>query len=363
MRVNNYFPKDYNQATERFLEYAGKYGKVKSYKNEKSKYGVPVLTIGTGPNKIVINTGIHGVEGFFGNAFFIKWLADNNKFLDKRFWKNYTIVFIHIINGYGMDHVVRKNANEVDLNRNFRDWDTPVPVNELYRLSHDLIISKPGWIKFFRMLWHRHKHIKDGVWTAISRGQYEYPTGIFYGGNELQPEYFIVEQIYDDVMSDPDVKSLLSIGLHTGLGEYKKPTILVSHPTGHPNVTKFKEIFEPEIDVVPDEKGQVNAAELSGDLVDWLEVKYAPLNIPIWTADIEMGTGTSRMSPVLKRMDEGDAQWEKMHRGVISKRTKLHLSEDWAPRDKKWRTRAIGLADVFADKLYNYMEKQNEKSS
>ncbi len=357
MNIEKYFSQNYTEATQRFVENAKKYGKIKYFVGDKDEYAVPVLKIGTGPHKIVINTGMHGLEGFFGSAILNRWLDDDAVFLDKKFRRKFTIVFIHIVNAYGMKHLIRENENNVDLNRNFRDWTIPPPLNRMYRFSHNLLTSKPGWFKFWRLLFFKWCHKNDGIWTAISRGQYEYPDGIFYGGAEAQPEYLVVQQIYDDIMSDPKTKSLLSIGLHTGIGEYKKPTVLVSHPTGHKNTNKFKEIFEPGLRVVPDEKGQVNAADLSGDLVDWLEVRYAKMKIPIWTADLEIGAQTSRISPVLKRMDQGDARWDKLNRGVLSEKTKFHLSEDWAPRDKKWREQAIHVADIFAYKLLGYMEK------
>jgi polar amino acid transport system ATP-binding protein len=245
----------------------------------------------------------------------------------------------------------------VDLNRNFCDWAADAPKNYMYRASHDLLVSKPGLWKLVKLLWFRYRHGDDGIWTAISRGQYEYPDGLFYGGDQIQPEYRIVQKIYDDVMADEGAKSLLSVGLHTGLGDYKIPAILVSHPTGHANVEKFTEIFAPDIEITPDEKGAVNAAELSGDLVDWLEARYANRHIPILTADLEIGTGTSWISPVLKRMDQGDAVWDVVHRGAVSAKTKHHLSESWAPRDKKWRQCSLWVADVFAEKLHKYMEK------
>ncbi len=349
-----FFSESFAEATDKFINNSKKFGELKIYSNPKTTYDVPVLTIGNGANKIVINTGIHGLEGFSGSSALNMFLSLNSGFLKEN--KNFQIVLIHCINGFGMDHRTRENANNVDLNRNFRNWDIPPKQNELYKIAHKLLISKPGKEKYHAIVKFRHDHKSDGVWSAISRGQYEFPDGIFYGGAGPEPEYFIVQNIYDDLMRD--AKSLLSIGLHTGLGDYKLPTLLVSHPTGHTNTVFFQKTFEPALIIEPDEKNTVNSANLSGDLVDWLEVKYQDKKIPIMTADIEIGTGTNRgLSPILKRMDQGDARYEIKHFGCISDKTKNNLSEDWYPRDSKWRRYALSVYDVLAMKLERFINE------
>jgi len=360
MPQRKYFSTSYPEAVDKFRTAAGKFvgGKLKTYSNPKTPYEVDAFSVGLGPRKIVINAGMHGLEGFFGSAFMLKWLNENADFLSPNYWDEFQITMIHVINGFGMDHRMRENENNVDLNRNFRDWNIAPAPNALYSAVHDLLVSKPGHSKFMK-LWHlRKNHSATGVWSAISRGQYEFPDGIFYGGSGPEPQHEMLVKIYDDIMEN--AADLLSVGLHTGLGDYARPSMLVSHPSGHRNTQKFSAIFGDVFFIVPDEAGNPAAAHLSGDLVDFLEARYAFKNIPIWTADLEMGTGTSRNSPVLKRMDQGDARYEIKHFGKISERVRKNLSEDWFPRNPKWRLPALSVADDFARALTGYISGKSK---
>lgn len=366
--MKNYYSENWRDATEKFKCAGEKFGQIREYTSDGSEFPITVLTIGDGPHKIVINSGMHGLEGYFGSAAMIKWLSDKAKFLSPEFNKKFTIVLVHVINGWGMENRARENANSVDLNRNFRNWDIKPEPNLLYRHGHDLIVSNPyvapgARSKFLKIVDFYRDHKTDGIYRALSRGQYDYPGGIFYGGAGPEPENDMVTRIYDDVMDGPAVKSLLSIGLHTGVGQFRPAKkiltekILVSHPTNHPNTKKFVDIFAPDLTIIPDDRAQINAAALSGDLVDYLEERYAHKNIPIWTADMEIGTGTWALSDPTKRMDQGDARWELKNLGRITNKTKRHLTESWYPSSPVWRKMAMDHADTFAKKLGAYMDR------
>ena len=67
-------------------------------------------------NLLLYSSGIHGVEGFAGSAIQLSVL---DQLKNKSPFSDYCIVFIHIINPYGMAWNRRVNENNVDLNRNF----------------------------------------------------------------------------------------------------------------------------------------------------------------------------------------------------------------------------------------------------
>ena len=166
---------------------------------------------------------------------------------------NYTFALVHVINGWGMQNRMRevrdfnRGGALVDLNRNFNiDFSKPdqLPQNPKYDLAHELLLSEPDDVhKKNAIKDFRNAHINDGVWAAISNGQYVYPYGLFYGGAAPMVENKMAIYIYDDIMSG-GAKSLTSIGLHTGLGRFWRRAgrvtaqLLVSHPSTHPN-TKF----------------------------------------------------------------------------------------------------------------------------
>ncbi len=366
---DKYYSENWYQATEKFIKNSQSRGELRWCVLDGNNFDIPYLLIGNGPNKVVINSGVHGIEGYFGSA-------AQNLFLDKvvnklspKLLEKYTICLIHIINGWGMQNRMREVLDRqrgglVDLNRNFGvDFSkgAALPQNPKYELAHDLLLSKPDKvIKKNALKDFRAKHLSDGAWAAISYGQYVHPYGLFYGGAATMPENQMTMSIYDDVMRD--AKSLLSIGLHTGLGRFnrKKATVtsdlLVSHPETHKRTQFFKNMFG-QTNVVADNMA-VNGPTLLGDLVDVLEVRYSNPEIPVWTADFEIGTGEFPiMSPIYKRMDMGDARYDLLHEGRINPETWANLTESWYPSDVRWRNAALERAKILFDELVYGLER------
>src|SRR5690625_4289567 len=97
---------------------------------------VAVLGPDSADSALVIVSGTHGPEGFVGSAAQIALLdalARDMPALPLR------IVLIHAINPWGFAHISRTTENNVDLNRNFIDWDQPAPDNPLYADLHPLL--------------------------------------------------------------------------------------------------------------------------------------------------------------------------------------------------------------------------------
>ena len=366
-----YYSENWAQATDKFFKLAIKHGDLRwCLSSNKRSYEIPYVIIGDGPHKIVINSGIHGIEGYFGSA-------AQNVFLDKiakqiapGALRRFSIVLIHVINGWGMDNRMRevmdyKNGGLVDLNRNFGvDFSRPdaLPQNPKYELAHDLLLSKPDPIKkknAIKSFYYRHKN--DGVWAAVSNGQYKHPYGLFYGGAAPLMENNMTMEIYDNIMRD--AKSLVSIGLHTGLGHFDRKMgrvtghLMVSHPKNHKNTQYLANAFS-RLPVAYDDAA-VNGPTLLGDLVDCLEMRYSAPNIPVYTADFEVGTGEFPvMSPIYKRMDMGDARYDLLNYGRINPQTLANLTESWYPSDVRWRDAALQRAMILYDGLFNIMRMQ-----
>ena len=363
----NFYSENWFEATQKFIRNANGLGKLVFYKSQSMQYEIPCVTIGSGDNKIVINSGVHGIEGYFGSAAQNMLLSNmiskiSNQALDK-----FSITLIHVINGWGMQNRMRevfdkKNGGLVDLNRNFgMNFSCPeqLPGNPKYAIAHPVLLAKPDKIIKKESIKHfRQKHLKDGVWAAISNGQYYEPYGLFYGGCRPMPENNAAMRIYDDIVGT-NAKSLISVGLHTGLGRFYRRaaevtgTLLVSHPETHKNTLFFKNVLTPNIPIVPDNNA-VNGPVLLGDLVDCLENRYK--NIPVYTADFEIGTGEFPiMSPIYKRMDMGDARYDLLHYGKINDETWDNLTESWYPSDVRWKKAALRHVEILFNDIIYYM--------
>lgn len=361
--MHKYYSENWYQATEKFYKKAGACGDLRWCVAPGHDFDIPYVLIGDGPNKIVINSGVHGIEGYFGSAAQNMFLDVFARKLKPDFLRNYTIVLVHVINGWGMQNRMRevfdtKRGGVVDLNRNFGvDFSNPcaLPQNPKYDLAHDLLLSAPDAIKKKNAIKKfRQNHIKDGAWDAISHGQYKHPFGLFYGGAAPMTENKMAVHVYDDIMRG--ATSLLSIGLHTGLGRFDRKRgsvtaqLLVSHPAKHKNTIYFQNLFR-GTDIVSDERAK-DGPVLLGDLVDYLEVRYGAPGRPVYTADFEIGTGEFPiMSPIYKRMDMGDARYDLINHGKINPQTWANLTESWYPSDVRWRDAALSRAFVLFSEL------------
>ena len=129
------FSDSYAIARSRFLETAVNLGaRLASFAIERKDDNGEALFIDfaligpSNPEKlVVISSGLHGVEGFFGSAvqlaFLQKLLNNGNSYIDA----GVGVLLIHAINPYGFAMLRRTNEDNIDLNRNF------LQPNEEYR--------------------------------------------------------------------------------------------------------------------------------------------------------------------------------------------------------------------------------------
>lgn len=365
----NFYSENWFEATDKFFWFADKVGRTSVYQLPGMQYEISCVTIGSGANKIVINSGVHGIEGYFGSAAQNMFLSNIYPKIPKNVFRDFSIILIHVINGWGMQNRMRevrdnKNGGLIDLNRNFGvNFSVPskLPSNPKYAIAHPVLLSKPDKIiKKEAIKKFRQEHLKDGVWAAISNGQYYEPYGLFYGGSESLPENKATMKIYDDIM-EQSPKTLISIALHTGLGRFYRKrgdvtsSLLVSHPETHKNTLFFKNVLTPHVSVVADNNA-VNGPVLLGDLVDCLENRYKYMGVPVYTADFEIGTGEFPiMSPVYKRMDMGDARYDLLHYGKINNETWSNLTESWYPSDTRWKKAALRHVSILFNDIVDYM--------
>ena len=352
------FPRTYAQADKTFRSLAARYGDVWDYDIGDTGYKIPVLTIGHGPHRFVINTGTHGIEGYMGSTIISKLLSECRDFLGVvSNSSRVQMVFIHSINAFGMDHFIRATKNNVDLNRNFiiDRKKFPPPQSPIPKQHHDLLTSEPGPKKDRQV---RQLLASAPVSTIpggkslsalLIGGQYEYPGGMFFGGYEPEPENLVVAKIYDNIADGAE--SIVSIGIHTGAGNQAQVQLLVSHPKDDTRTLKFGQMFPEKLglNVTPCSDVYV---PLPGDLVDYLE-KYTSMGIPTFTADLEFGTNGDLLSRVIAF---GDAVWDMSSPARrLSIRTKKKMLASYYPTGDEWRQSAMRQGTKFINAWNSYI--------
>ncbi len=119
------FSIDYTSARERFREAASRLGwNLEAHKIEARGPKGETLTIDvacSAPNDrsagLIVSSGLHGLEGFFGSAVQLSllqaWADRGTQF------PALNLIFIHGLNPYGFAWLRRANEGNIDMNRNF----------------------------------------------------------------------------------------------------------------------------------------------------------------------------------------------------------------------------------------------------
>ena len=175
-------------------------------------------------NLILLTTGVHGMEGYIGSVMLEVFFGEVYPTLDT---DTTGILVVANVNPYGMKHYRRYNENNVDLNRNFiLDWDTfDLSSNQEYP-KVDTFLGPTG--KIGNALWHDagfylslgKTAITDGAGTisdALLTGQYEYPQGVYYGGNGDEASTAYLKEVFSQCL-DSAYENIIHIDIHSGYG-------------------------------------------------------------------------------------------------------------------------------------------------
>ena len=176
------------------------------------------------PNSLlIIISGTHGVEGFAGSAIQSMVIEE---ILSPGYLDSTGLLLIHGMNPYGMKYLRRVTENNIDLNRNcaadMTHYDTK---NEGYTQVYDMLTPRGKANHFSFRSQHLHMIVIQKILAvsmpvlrqAILQGQYEYPEGLFYGGNEFEPQIDAITPILRDKMVP--YSRILTVDLHTGYGK------------------------------------------------------------------------------------------------------------------------------------------------
>jgi hypothetical protein len=247
---------------------------------------IDVVTLGPADadSVLVIVSGTHGVEGYAGSALQRWWLDTRADDLPG----DVRVVIIHALNPVGFSWVRRVNEDNVDLNRNFIDWDTAPPSNDGYGDIADLLVpttwDEATKTETTERLLERAMEIGFEKFQAIvSGGQYDHPTGIFHGGSApVWSHRWLASHLSELVGS---ARQLGLIDLHTGLGPWGHGELISHEGSGDPGYERGQSWWG---DVRSMTDGESVSAELSGDWLGAIE-KWLP-DCEVTAAALEFGT-------------------------------------------------------------------------
>ena len=170
------------------------------------------------PSVLVVSSACHGVEGFCGSGVQVALLGDA-EFHDEAAAAGVAVLYVHGLNPYGFSWWRRTTNENVDLNRNFRDFAAAAPANERYDELAPLIVPAtwpPDAATTAALDAFVAEHGERALQQAVSGGQYAHPHGLFYGGIEPTWSHATLRQVLHRHATR--CARLGWIDLHTGLG-------------------------------------------------------------------------------------------------------------------------------------------------
>ena len=166
----------------------------------------------------LVSSACHGVEGFCGSGVQVAMLEDAA-------WQRaahdagVAVLYVHGLNPYGFSWWRRTTHENVDLNRNFRDFSREAPRNVDYDTLAALIVPST-WPPSGEVTAALDRFAAErgdrALQQAMSGGQYHHPEGLFYGGAGPTWSQVTVRHVLQD--HGRRCEKLAWIDLHTGLG-------------------------------------------------------------------------------------------------------------------------------------------------
>lgn len=201
-----------------------------------------IPSIGDSSKLLVISSGVHGIEGYTGSAIQIMMM---HELIPEIKGNRPGILLIHGVNPYGFKYKRRVTENNVDLNRNSSIgselYDTE---NSGYADLFDFVNpSKPAsedniYNKFFYAVAIAKiaKSSMPVLRQAVLQGQYEFPKGLYFGGEKQEPQIALLKDFLPNYFNS--FSKILHIDLHTGYGEIGK-LHLFANPVENDNLKTY----------------------------------------------------------------------------------------------------------------------------
>ncbi len=304
MDVVTGFSHSYASARKRFIEGARAQGlDVDSVRHpgtgrDRETLAVDVVLDGApqAQRLVVVSSGVHGVEGYCGSGVQVFALQDQ-ALRNMARANGVALLYIHAVNPYGFSYVRRCTVENVDLNRNFLDFNGPLPFNPGYAHLHKLLLPDvwpPGLSNTMKLVWAQKKLGAAGFQAAVSGGQYGFTTGLFFGGAEPTWSNKTIRALVRKYCRRASAVSW--IDLHTGLGPTGKGERILCARNDPQGLSDARAIWGPDVTAFFD--ASTVSAKVSGSM---LEAVHGELPNQTFNA-IAIEYGTKPLKDVLLAM-------------------------------------------------------------
>ncbi len=342
------FSESYREAQSRFCGAAHAAGfELRSYPiDERGPDGEPLaIDVALLPNArargaLVISSGTHGVEGYFGSAVQLSLLREGA--LLARAKHAASLVLIHALNPYGFAHARRCNEANVDLNRNFvLEGAEFAGAAQAYRALDPLLnpATPPTRADFF-YLRAAAAVARSGfsqLKNAVAQGQYEYPRGLFFGGKHPSQTQRILRAELPGWLGES--QRVLHLDLHSGVGKWGSYALCIDLPANGARVAQLAREFPGSVVQGLDPTGVLY--EIRGVLGTWLSQLVPAVQYDCLLAEF----GTYPALNVLAALRyENRVHHYAASDPALRQKARARTLEAFCPRANGWRRTVIARA-------------------
>jgi hypothetical protein len=281
---------------------------------------------------LIVTSGLHGVEGFFGSAIQVALLEDVLR--RDSVPSGVSIVLVHALNPFGFSSIRRFDDENIDLNRNFllsgeAFEGCPRRFAELDGLLNPSRPPRRFDLFPIRAALASARIGKEEVGQAVAGGQFDYPLGLFFGGKgPSQTQTLLREHLPRWVGG---AERVMHIDFHTGLGRWAEYKLLLVKAMVHRRA-QLAQVFGADKLGGPPHHAR-------GDWITWCCKEVLPDRDYV---GLGAEFGTYRVIPVLAalRAENQAHHWGKPQ-SPSTIRAKARLKEVFAPDDPAWRSSTV----------------------
>ena len=268
--------------------------------------------------------------------------------------EDYCIIFVHIINPFGMAWHRRVNENNVDMNRNFIKTHSGEPdgYKKIDKFLNPNTIPKKFELSFYidgikLILKYGFTNFKQ--WFA--QGQYTRPSSLQYGGDKLQKgPKLLIDWLRNNLT---ETQMIFGIDLHTGLGKSGYDTILISDQIGEADYELLQNLYGSHVAPLDPNKGV--GYHVTGDIHSGISAEFPSIK---WLT-ITQEFGTYGPVTVFKNL-RAENRWTQNNKlndplDIMKHWSRNNLLRTFNPDSRKWHESLIVRGKIVFNRAVEYL--------